>query len=163
MTTMAIDTPEFMRRQPVPTPSRHFLFFLCLVFPAWCIPLAGCAAPADTLQARARDAHERAGATTLPGRADWNDIDAAVDLAASKNEMAVEGSASPNDDTRVYHLRTVGDEPTWVTVRRIDDAGGVEITVSVGRFGSRDQERSLAETIRARLQTLRGRDYAPAG
>ncbi len=96
--------------------------------------------------------------------ADWNDTDAAVDLAASNSEMAVVSMGTNDTGERVYVLRTIRDEPAWLTLRRTRDAeqsAPLEITARVGRFGDSGQEYRLLRELRRRLTDLHGVATSP--
>lgn len=124
--------------------------------------------------------------------ADWNDIDAAVAAGASRVEMAVvsanEGptrAGAPGDTReRIFTLKTIRDEPAWVTITKaasapasadpspLEDASATRVAGSdgaealllrakVGRFGDRQRETALLQSISRRLTQLKGRDSAP--
>lgn len=91
--------------------------------------------------------------------ADWNDLDAAVDVGASECEMAVLAIEVESEAERAYILRTVRDEPAWLMARRIgaaDEAVDVQLTARVGHFGDGRQEDRLISRVRGRLKQLRG-------
>ncbi len=98
---------------------------------------------------------------------DWNDIDAAVLVGASRAEMAiVEAKGKPESDRREYVLTTARDEPALLVVvrERAVESGGVvrvRLEATVGRFGDSARERTLMEAVAARLKELAGVDYAP--
>lgn len=124
--------------------------------------------------------------------ADWNDIDAAVAAGASKVEMAVVSAndgptraGTPGDTReRIFKLKTIGDEPAWVTIAKAaaapgsadpspldgassarvsatDGADALVLRAKVGRFGDRQRETALLQAISRRLTQLKGRDSAP--
>lgn len=106
--------------------------------------------------------------------ADWNDIDAAVDVACGKCEMArvraVE-SASDGWERREIEIITAGDEPVLLTAKRharaqVDDERNmpperIELEVLVGRFGDAAKERQFMGWVTRRLEQLAGVDTAP--
>lgn len=97
--------------------------------------------------------------------ADWEDVDAAVELAVRRVEMGlVKGRSTPEE--RIYSIRTEGDEPVELRVRRLDmnatDPQPLRIEARVGRFGNEKREGQLAGAVVRRLTQLRGVDHAPA-
>lgn len=91
--------------------------------------------------------------------ADWNDIDAAVDLAASESELMIQSAGADNPDERIYLLRSIRDEPVWLRVRRPagqDESASLELTARVGRFGDLAREREFLSNLRRRLGQLHG-------
>jgi hypothetical protein len=117
--------------------------------------------------------------TQATAMADWDDIEAAMDVAISKLEMAVEARPSREElrsDQRgaecvEYKLVTIRDEPARVLFCRNKklawsdgSAAGPEpitILVRVGRWGDSAREEELLKAIRARLNDLKGVDWAP--
>lgn len=116
--------------------------------------LAGCASPLWT----------EGGPPVREVVADWGDVDAAVELAVRRVEMGLlEGHSTP--EGRRYSIRTEGDEPVELTVRRLDagaaDPQPLRIEARVGRFGNPQREGQLAGAVARRLSQLRGVDHAP--
>lgn len=114
--------------------------------------------------------------------ADWDDLDAALDVGLSEIEAAVLKKDQPEPGLIVCTLVTIRDDQGVIQIRQLDPlptatpdpsidtapdspAPGpvtIEIRASIGRFGERRQaERTLVQTIRRRLVQLRGRDAAP--
>lgn len=133
-----------------------------MLMAAWVCVLSGCAGDGPLLVGTA----ERAQLV-----ADWNDIDAAVEVGAGQNEMAVVSTESPSEDERVFELRTAGAEPGRVVARRsgVMQASGaksvgpqaIDLQAQVGRFGDSKREKRLIASIRKRLGDLTGVDWAP--
>jgi len=106
---------------------------------------------------------------TLVG--DWADLDAAVEVAGTRLELAPVGTTSNSPRLRVYELRSPGDEPAWLIAERSDEFSGVlpEVAPSqaitlrarFGRFGDRGREAALVDAVAGRLRQLAGVDYAP--
>jgi hypothetical protein len=104
-------------------------------------------------------------------RGDWDDLDAAVEVAASKVEMSVLSSTDPSSNPRVFRLVTVTDEPGRLTVRRSPPTRPpgasppapelFQVEASVGRFGDPQREQALIDAFRRRLEALAGVDFAP--
>jgi hypothetical protein len=163
--------PELPRRAPR-SAALMGLVFLALtgaLVPAGCggVHHAGRGSPAEEV-----DGHTRATV-----EADWDDVRAALTLAAGKAEVAVE-STTRTPTLFTAELRTIGSAPGRLTVSRAagDGAGagaegGAEprpelltITCRIGRFRGEDdirRERRLVGVMAARLRDLAGRDYAP--
>jgi hypothetical protein len=98
--------------------------------------------------------------------ADWNDVDAAMEVAASKVEMAVVSQSLNSDNERVYKMRTSLDEPAWVIATRAAATNdGERITIqlraTVGRFGDARREEQLLAAARKRLDELCGVSTSP--
>lgn len=106
-------------------------------------------------------------------RADWNDLDAAAEVAASAIEAAVMDASEPEPGLRVFELRTVSDAPGRLEVRWLGFASGstpgttlgenvpVEARCTVGRFGDAPAEGRLLGALVRRAGQLLGRDAAP--
>lgn len=93
--------------------------------------------------------------------ADWDDVDAAVEVAVKSAEVALDGPPRRSRSRMVYSLRTVSDEPGELVVER---AGGEVLTVSatIGRFGGdKEREARLVGAVVRRLKQLRGKEWAP--
>lgn len=98
--------------------------------------------------------------------ADWDDVDAAIDVGASKSEMAVVSWGMNADGERAYKLRTALDEPVWVCAKRVGDpkkeeSALLELRARVGRFGDADREERLLRAVRKRLDELCGVATSP--
>jgi hypothetical protein len=104
--------------------------------------------------------------------ADWNDIDASVDVAASKAEMAVVAKDSASAHERTFELRTIRDQPAWLVITRAAKPGsaagegggeGVEFSMrcTVGYFGDKPEEERLLRALKQRLEELRGVETRP--
>lgn len=99
--------------------------------------------------------------TTVQAVADWNDVDASVEVGASNAEMAVESFGLNDDGERVYRLRTIRDEPVWVVTSRAtgesrEESAALHIAAKVGHFGNPEIERRLIRAIEKRLRELHG-------
>lgn len=133
-----------------------------LVLAAGLACLAGCASGRPDL----RDLLPTASTTRVV--ADWNDIDAAIDVAGEALEMAVLSSNRPEEPSRIIRLKTVQDQSVIVVVEREpepptpqpgpDDGEGVLMILrsTVGRFGDGARERKLLGALGKRLEELRG-------
>lgn len=114
-------------------------------------------------------------ASTAEASADYDDVDAAVAVAASKNEMAVMWSNGASESPRRYYLKTVKDEPVYLFVgkqasferRPVRDPKApippdqLVMRCTVGRFGDSDREEELLDDLRERLEDLYGKNAAP--
>jgi hypothetical protein len=113
--------------------------------------------------------------TTVQAIGDWNDLDAALELAAPSVELALEHAESPAEfrgrTQRVWTLRGIRDETATVTAtagesgddRSLQRAGTIPITLSasIGNLGDSTRERTLLNTMKQRLGKLAGVDFAP--
>jgi len=96
--------------------------------------------------------------------ADWDDVDAAVEVGVPRAEMAVEFSDTPAPDERVFYLRTITAETAKLTIRRTTDAtepAEIALEARAGMFGNPAQEKKLLAAVCARLEDLKGVAYAP--
>lgn len=112
-------------------------------------------------------------------QADWDDLDAALDVGFSAIEAALLQKDQPQPGLVVCSLVTILDDEGVVEFQQLDpppsapspDAARdpsptgpvtIQIRASIGRFGEQHQsERTLVQTIRRRLIQLRGKDAAP--
>jgi hypothetical protein len=93
--------------------------------------------------------------------ADWNDVDAAVEVAVKKAEVALDGPPRRSQGRTVYPLRTVRDEPGELTVER-SEGDLITVSAKLGRFGEdKDREARLVGAVTRRLKDLRGVEHAP--
>lgn len=126
------------------------------------ISAGSCATPPANIELPAKASR---AATT----ADENDLDAAVEIAVGKHEMAVIRSLSFSRDphmVRTYELRTATDEPAMLEVRRTSISSRtepveLELRASVGAFGDAEREKAFLESVRRRLNQLAGVRVAP--
>jgi hypothetical protein len=96
---------------------------------------------------------------------DWDDVDAAVDAGGAKAEMAIVSITATGPNGRAYELRSIRDEPVWLVVDRLGQAGPGPIRMSmrctVGRFGNPEAQRRLLGAVERRLRELIGDRYVP--
>ncbi|MBL8990728.1 MAG: hypothetical protein JNJ48_04010 [Phycisphaerae bacterium] len=111
-------------------------------------------------------------ASTVSVRADWDDIDAALDVGLLAGECAVVSDDRPRRGVVAhavtFTLRTIQGEPGTVTFRRqaegpADPRGPEPITgeAVLGRYRDADRERRLLAAVARRLEALAGVDWAP--
>jgi len=97
-------------------------------------------------------------------RGDWNDVDAAVEVAASKSEMALMEATTDAAGRRVCVLRTIRDETALLVIERGSDGSSsgesvmLALRARVGRFGNPEAEGRLLRHVTERLRELRGVD-----
>lgn len=106
---------------------------------------------------------------------DWDDIVAALTVAADRSELAVVREVAfqltpfevfgVSTRRRSFDLVTPGAEPVRVNFRAhsSDDPGDISVFVRIGRFGDAEGEVRVLNDIAKRLRELAGRDYAPLG
>jgi hypothetical protein len=105
-------------------------------------------------------------------RGDWDDLDAAVEVACMRHEIAlVTATDEPPDAAdaaqrvrrRTFNLVTAGSEPVRIDAASTgaSDPGDIVLTVRVGRFGDQRRERAIARTMTRRLRDLAGVTVAP--
>lgn len=99
-------------------------------------------------------------------RADWDDLDAALELAVRKVEAAVVVRRDPAPGRAEFEIVTATDEPGILTATAGEAPGPrpipIRLEARVGRFGDRDREGRVLQAWRARLEQLAGVDWAPA-
>ncbi len=133
------------------------------------LTIASCALFATSCAKPPADFDVPANASRGTTTADENDIDAAVEVAVGRHEMAVVQMLRYSRDPHVvrrYELRTVTDEPAWLEVRRAGISSRtepvqLELRASVGAFGDANREKALLETVTRRLNQLAGVRVAP--
>lgn len=129
--------------------------------------LAGCSAPGP------RPDPVVSPGTAIIAHGDWDDVDASVEAAVGRNEMAIvrrislelEPAEAVDIPTRrrAFDLVTSDDQPARIkfVAKTTTDPGDIEVFARVGRFGDRAREESLLRAVRERLEDLAGRDFAP--
>ncbi len=100
----------------------------------------------------------------IDARARIRDLDACVRYIGNELDMAVIEKRQGDAGERVYHMKTVRDEPVWLVItsahgwdneRALAD---LSCSATVGRFGDAAREREVVETLKRRLEELRERD-----
>ncbi len=92
---------------------------------------------------------------------DFDDVDAAVDVACSASELAIVTKATDEDGTRRFEMVTVGDELAWATAREVVGSGGIEVRVRIRADGDAAWEKAFLDAVQKRLGQLRGPNAAP--
>lgn len=103
--------------------------------------------------------------------ADWDDLDAAVEVACTRQQLAPIGTTEEEPHRRTYELRSPGDEPAWVFAERQGEAlpgtdgrippQPITLRARFGRFGDEGREAALVDAVARRMRQLAGVDYAP--
>lgn len=90
---------------------------------------------------------------------DYDDVDAAIDLACSASELAILQKTN-EEGVKRFEMITVGDEPAWAQARAI--AGDrVEVRVRIRDAGDAAWEARFLDAVQKRLAQLHGRTSAP--
>lgn len=142
-----------------------------------CVPLWAAVAAFGLIGCQARPAepaNTAAPPTSRAGTGDRDDLFGVVFAAAVKHEMAITDIAYPAPDRRVYLLKTVRDEPVTLTFtgpgagavdpfRSPPDerTGPLDVSASIGRFGSPAREAAFVRDITDRLAQIEGDEAAP--
>lgn len=98
--------------------------------------------------------------------ADFNDVDAAVDIAVGRVEAAVL-SSNQTPSGWEYSLVLLHGEPGRLSVSKVEPAGDdatsglLELRASLGLWGMPSLERKLESDVATRLDQLSGVDFAP--
>lgn len=107
--------------------------------------------------------------------ADWDDLDAAIDVAAGVNQLALVRTVDPGPMHREFHMVTILDAPVIITARRPDanhassneadatrrESIDIELACTYGWSGDPGRESTILRAIAKRLRQLHGREYAP--
>lgn len=95
--------------------------------------------------------------------ADWDDLEAAAVLAASKTESVVVAVSERTTGEMVFELVSIRDEPVVVTARRPGTPRPgpepIELTCTVGRLGDATLQARFLDAMSRRLTDLSGVDY----
>jgi hypothetical protein len=118
------------------------------------LALGGCAAPAPV--------NSGPEESFLMLVADWDDVEPAAIVAASRAELAIVGTRA-GDQEITFQLRTLEGEPgTLRAVRRsLAASGPIHLSANIGLFRELESERRLLQAMAKRLRQLAGVDYAP--
>lgn len=147
--------------------SMHFPALWLVMVAVMTVGLVACSGPSAGL-APATDATSP-GATTVRG--DWDDVDAAVQVAITRAEMAIlrrtaEPADQPDPDRIQFELLTMMNDRAVLTATREAGAGEslipIHLEARVGHFGDPAREQVLLRAMADRLEQLAGVDYAPA-
>lgn len=106
---------------------------------------------------------------------DWDDLDAAVEVAAGANQLAVVRRVEVGAWERMYELVTVTDKAVVISARVVDESltiaveeesakresVTIELTCRYGHAGDAGRESTVLRSVVRRLSQLRGRDFAP--
>jgi hypothetical protein len=91
----------------------------------------------------------------------WPDVRRIVAMACSANEMAIARVVSIDDETRIFHIRTLDERPATLTVRRIQPDDDLPLDMydaeaTVGLFEDDfDRAQRLVEAFNAEVTWLR--------
>lgn len=129
-----------------------------------CICVASCASPWATNKPTLDNASQPIAETSREILADWNDLDSAMLIAASKSQLGL--SERTNDpDGAMYQLLTIHDETMllWVTPLEKDVGKPIRMKLETRLDPSRDtrRETNFLDALEKRLVQLRGVDTAP--
>ncbi len=123
-----------------------------------------CASPWSTNKLNLNTTREPIPETTIEITADWNDIDAAMLIAASKSQLGL--SDRTNDpDGAMFQFLTIHDETMllWATPLEKPTEKPIRIKFEARLEPSRDtaRESKFLQALTKRLTQLRGVDTAP--
>lgn len=101
----------------------------------------------------------------IEARGDWNDLDAAMEVAASKVESAVVTREDLPGGVSRFTLVTSTDEDGWLRATALAPITPATLPMRLearfGATGDSARESRLLEALRARLEQLAGKDWAP--
>jgi hypothetical protein len=130
---------------------------------ALAFPLSGCAATKATTP----PVDERSGQVTI--NADWDDLDASVEVGASQAECVIVSSTvekrkAPPLAKREFRLKHVSGRYVTLTASRLSTAvneSKITLEVRAEPLRDRDLESLLLYRVSLRLSDLAGKDFAP--
>jgi hypothetical protein len=102
----------------------------------------------------------------LTVRADWDDVDASVEVGAGQAEAVMVGAAVVSSDglRREYALAHIsGLRGTLIATRAAQgpDPTTIRLTCRMGEIPTPGVQTRILERVRARLEDLRGREFVP--
>lgn len=111
---------------------------------------------------------DRQGPSRLEVRADWNDVEASMDVAAPRAELAVLSTEALEHGASLrFSVVTTTDEYGEITARRDghgpSDGENIPIVLEarIGRFGDPTRERLILNALARRLDQLHAKATAP--
>lgn len=107
-----------------------------------------------------------AGTSAIVVNADWNDVDAALIVAARRVEAVVTRATDVSPTHRRFLVTHISGETGEVNVTRADAAHDEQVelraTCRIGRIHEPERDRTLLRALVARLSALRGVEFAPS-
>lgn len=138
--------------------------FVCLAL-VWYLGalLTGCAGPSAALPRVPVEVVD--GVSSIQINADWDDVDAAMIVAAQHVEATVTRASEVSPTHRRYVVTHVSGEVGEVNVTRADAARDEQVDLRamcrIGRIHEPERDRALLQALAARLTALRGVEFAP--
>lgn len=98
--------------------------------------------------------------------ADWDDLDAGVEVGLAQAEAAQVGkpAVSPDGRERVYQFQHITGLKGTLTATRLTDAtaaAGIRLSCQAGTVRQMELERRILARVRLRLGDLLDREFAP--
>lgn len=98
-------------------------------------------------------------------RADWSDLEAAMEVAAPRAELALVETKTSSDRV-VFGVVAATDENGEVVATRTPGNGAgedieIRLTARIGRFGDAAREQRILDALARRLGQLHGKAIAP--
>ena len=139
----------------------HRLRHSCaLLAAAICFAAAGCSGfKAPLFPLFQKEAPPTSPATSVVA-GDFDDVESAVYAASMAAQTVDIAATQPSPDRWEHKLLTVDGSPGTLSIQQRPD-GLIQLTCRIGRFGDPEREQHYVAAIAARLEELRGRDYAP--
>lgn len=169
----SIDPPRTPRAQPNPPDPNdsypigligvhvrvHYLRAGTILL-ALAVLAAACSAPA-----RRETPPVLASPVSLTAHGDWNDVDAALEVALTRAQMAILSRSADGPDRITWQLLSVRDEPAQLTAARppgrTQNPTDITLEARIGHFGDPQREEQFLKYVERRLEQLAGVDYAP--
>jgi hypothetical protein len=154
---------ELLARADGLTPRRILYGLLA----CWILAAAGLG-PASCAPAALRPSSlaPKADWTVLTVTAAWRDVEPALEVAVRRSELTVV-DREVGDLEMAFDLQSVAEEPGRLVAIRRSSADPrtpepIRLEARVGLFGNSNREQALLRALAARLEQLRGREWAPA-
>ena len=128
--------------------------------------LTGCSGPAGSGSMAGAEDHETSP-VSRETVADWDDVEPAIRVALGQTELVLASVHRPSPGRIEARLRSSGDEPALLVITGPESAQAdpvtMTLTCTVGRFGDPAREARVVALVIARLQSLKGVEFAPLG
>ena len=153
-------------RHPLPNDARFVrLFALCVVFSVLIYPVVGMSLMSCASRGAAPAIREHRGPAQLRIEADWDDVDAAVEVGVGQAEgVVVHSEPSPDGMQRGYQLKHVSGV-TGVLTARVEAEGKdprpIVFTCTMGAMDNGGLAQRILDRIAVRLKDLKGKEVAP--
>ncbi len=153
-------------RDPLPNDARFYrLFASCMVISVSISLIVGSALTGCTSSGAAPSIRDRRGPAQLRIEADWDDVDAAVEVGVGQAEaVVVHSEPSPDGLAKGYQLKHVSGVTGVLTARIAPDGKDpqpISFTCTMGAMENGGLAQTILDRIGRRLKDLKGKEVAP--